>query len=44
MFIAGFKQNFVARGAAIAIIIFALTLVVVIPYLFTAGKITEEEA
>ncbi len=44
MFIAGFKQNFVAKGAAIAIVIFALTLVVVIPYLFTVGKITEEEA
>ncbi len=44
MFIAGFKQNFVARGAAIAMIIFALTLIVVIPYIFTAGRITEEEA
>ncbi len=43
MFIASFKQNFVAQGAAIAVIIFLLTLAVVVPYLFTAGKITEEE-
>ncbi len=44
MFIAAFKQNFVAQGAAIAVIIFLLTLVVVIPYLLTVGKITEEES
>ncbi len=44
MFIAAFKQNFVAQGAAIAVIVFLLTLAVVIPYLFIAGKITEEES
>ncbi len=44
MFIAGFKQNFVAKSAAIAVIIFLLTLAVVVPYLFTIGRITEEEA
>ncbi len=44
MFIAAFKQNFVAKGAAIAVIIFLLTLAVVIPYLIVAGKITEDEA
>ncbi len=44
MFIAAFKQNFVAQGAAIAVIIFLLTLAVVVPYLLTAGKITEEES
>jgi len=43
MFIAAFKQNFVAQGAAIAVIVFLLTLAVVVPYLFLAGKITEEE-
>lgn len=44
MFIAAFKQNFVAQGAAIAVIVFLLTLAVVIPYLFIAGRITEEES
>ncbi len=44
MFIAAFKQNFVAQGAAIAVVVFLLTLAVVIPYLFIAGKITEEES
>ena len=43
MFIAAFKQNFVAKGAAIAVIIFLLTLAVVVPYLLTVGRIREEE-
>lgn len=44
MFEAAFEQNFISQGAAIAIIIFVLTLIVVIPYLLLTGRITEEEA
>jgi glucose/mannose transport system permease protein len=42
MFVAAFKQNFIAKGASIAIIIFVFTMAVVVPYLLTAGRITEE--
>ena len=43
MFTSGFSQNYVAKSAAIAVLISLLTLAVVIPYLITVGKITEGE-
>ncbi len=44
MFTSGFSQNYVAKSATIAVLISLFTLAVVIPYLFTAGRITEAEA
>ncbi|MEM3714757.1 MAG: sugar ABC transporter permease [Nitrososphaeria archaeon] len=43
MYIASFKNGNIAQGAAIAVVIFVLTLIVVIPYLSTFGKINTEE-
>jgi len=43
MYIASFKNGNIAQGAAIAAVIFVLTLIVVIPYLSTFGKINTEE-
>ncbi len=43
MYISTFKNGNIAQGASIAVVIFALTLIVVVPYLFTFGKLEQSE-